>query len=107
MNKFPAVRVKFINAMLTVHGIYNTRYAIETFGIATARANCDVSELRKTSTGFSFDHSTLSYEADGSHIPMPGAAEFLKSISVAFGAPDYSLPGSVCVTRAVINEEKP
>lgn len=93
-------------AMLSLHGIYNTRYAQETFAIGVANANRDVNEHRKADKGFYFNHSTLSYEVEGSYRPMPGAAEFLKAISVAFGSPDYSLPGSVTVTRNVASEGK-
>ena len=93
MRKEPAVRFKFIHAMLTVHGVFNSCYLEEIFGIATAQARRQSGDFAKANKGVAFDYQQLSYIADDNFQPMPESIEYLKAIHTVFGGSDYSRPG--------------
>lgn len=91
--KEPEVRFKFIRAMLTVHGVFNSCYLEEIFGVATAQARRVSGDFAKSNSGVAFNHRSLSYVADGQFQPMADAEGYLQAIHTVFGGSDYSRPG--------------
>ncbi|HHJ4502172.1 TPA: hypothetical protein ACQJXC_003579 [Raoultella ornithinolytica] len=91
--KEPEVRFNFIRAMLTVHGVFNSCYLEEIFGVATAQARKVCGEFTKSNKGVAFDYQRLSYIANDDFRSMPEATEYLKAIHIVFGGSDYSHPG--------------
>lgn len=96
------IRIKFIDAILTVHGVYNYRYSFETFGVAQACVSRDMSQLNKDMPGVIYNYHTKSFEITTDYKPMPKleAVEFLRAISTIFKSTDYSVPGSVAVSQS-------
>jgi hypothetical protein len=93
-------RAKFVDAILTIHGSYNYRYVMETFGVAIACATRDMAKLRKELAGIAYNHHTKSFETNADYQPMSelDAVKFLRAVSVVFDSTDYSVPGSVMAT---------
>lgn len=104
-HSFSDVRVKFIDAMLSVHGVFNKSYLTKTFDVSYPCSGRDMANYLSATPGVFFDARDLSFRTDDSYIPMENAAEYLKAVSVVFGATDYSVPGSVSVARAFAKSE--
>ena len=108
MRQEQAVRLKFIHAMLTVHGVFNSCYLEEIFGLKTAHARRVCGYFAKAKKGVSFDYQQLSYIANDEFLLMPEAIEYLKAIHTVFGGSDYSRPGvkPARILRSIKKAEK-
>jgi hypothetical protein len=96
------IRLKFVDAVLSIHGIYNYRYSKETFGVTQASVSRDMTLLHEEMPGILYNHHTKSFETTADYKPMPTleAVKFLRAISTVFDSTDFSVPGSVTVSQS-------